>query len=82
MGLFDRVYGKQQETQPAAQAQQKQNAPAPLFQNRAAMMKWFGQQKAQYHGDPAADFQRIAAQYPPQVAQMAMIVAGKIFGNK
>lgn len=82
MGLFDRVYGKQQETQPAAQAQQKQNAPAPLFQNRAAMMKWFGQQKAQYHGDPAADFQRVAAQYPPQVAQMAMIVAGKIFGNK
>ena len=82
MGLFDRVYGKQQETQPAAQAQQKQNAPAPLFQNRAAMMKWFGQQKAQYHGDPAADFQRVAAQYPPQVAQMAMIVAGKIIGNK
>lgn len=82
MGLFDRIYGKPQATQPAAQPQQKQNAPAPLFQNRGAMMKWFEQQKAQYHGDPQADFQRVAAQYPPQVAQMAMMVAGKIFGNK
>ena len=81
MSLFDRVYGKQ--TQSAKpQPSQQPNQPAPLFQNRAAMMKWFGQQKAQYPGDPAADFQRVAAQYPPQVAQMAMMVAGKIFGNK
>lgn len=82
MGLFDRIYGKTQEAKPAAQPKQKPNAPAPIFQNRGAMMKWFEQQKSQYHGDPQADFQRIAAQYPPQVAQMAMIVAGKIFGNK